>query len=385
MCTIVTISKNDVVLAGNNEDFFEPRTKIWFYPACEKTHGRVYVGYDRCFDPYQGGMNDQGLFLDMNAVNSTGWRRDPSKPDFDGCIIDHILSHCATVDDVVGFFQQHNVPLDNIRVPVADAEGNSVIVEWAKQETQFVYKQGDYQISTNYVQSDYDSLDEYPCIRYKIADRVLRGADTASVDLVRSALSATHFEYLAQTLYTNICDLRRRKIYLYHFHNFEEVVVFDLEEELKKGGSAYAIPSLFATNPFAAHLFEQIGPQVGAKELLRVIDEQGVQEGIREFHKMKEQSRTFHRYVFEEWIFRDMGYSLLGSDRVEEAVEVFALAVQLYPGSWEAYDGLGEAYRMQGNKAAAIENYARVLELDPANANAETMVRTLKEGSTRDY
>jgi hypothetical protein len=93
------------------------------------------LGMIDAFLPYQGGMNDQGLFLDMNAVNSTGWRRDPRKPDFDGCIIDHILSHYATVDEAVDFFQQHNVPLDKIRVPVADAEGNSVIVEWAKGET----------------------------------------------------------------------------------------------------------------------------------------------------------------------------------------------------------------------------------------------------------
>jgi tetratricopeptide (TPR) repeat protein len=381
VCTIVTISKNGVVLAGNNEDFFEPRTKIWFYPVSKRKYGRVYVGYDRYLMPYQGGMNDQGLFLDMNAVNSTGWRHDPGKPNFDGCIIDHVLSHYATVDEVVNFFQQYNVPLDNVRVPVADAWGNSVIVEWAKGETQFVYKQGDYQISTNHVQSNYDNLDEYPCTRYKIADQILRNAETASIDLIRSVLSATHFEYLAQTLYSNICDLKRKRICLYHFHNFEEVVIFDLEDELKKGGSSYAIPSLFATKPFAAHLFEQIGPQVGAKELLRVINEQGIREGIHQFNEMKEQSRTFQRYVFEEWIFRDMGYRLLRSDRVEEAVDIFKLAAQLHPESWEVYDGLGEACRMQGDIAAAIENYERVLELDPANVHADKMLRTLKEGS----
>jgi hypothetical protein len=378
----VTISKNGVVLAGNNEDFFEPRTRIWFYPASKRKYGRVYVGYDRYLTPYQGGMNDQGLFLDMNAVNSTGWRPDPSKPSFDGCIIDHVLSHYAKVDEVVVFFQEHNVPLDNVRVPVADAEGNSVIVEWAKGETQFVYKQGDYQISTNHVQSNYDNLDEYPCTRHKIADQILRNAETASVDLIRSVLSATHFEYLAQTLYSNICDLKRKRIYLYHFHNFEEVVTFDLEDELGKGGSSHAIPSLFATKPFSAHLFEQIGPQVGANELLRVIDEQGIKEGIRQFHEMKEQSRTLQRYVFEEWVFRDMGYSLLRRDRVEEAVEIFRLAAQSHPESWEAYDGLGEACMRQGDSAAAIENYERVLELDPANVHADKMLRTLKEGST---
>jgi Flp pilus assembly protein TadD len=95
---------------------------------------------------------------------------------------------------------------------------------------------------------------------------------------------------------------------------------------------------------------------------------------------MKEQSRTIQRYVFEDWVFQDMGYSLLRDERVDEAVEVFKLAAQLYPKSWQAYDGLGEAYRTQGDNAAAIENYERVLELDPTNLHAENLLSRLKEG-----
>jgi len=36
MCTIVTMAKNGVVLAGNNEDYTEPRTKIWLIPASKE-------------------------------------------------------------------------------------------------------------------------------------------------------------------------------------------------------------------------------------------------------------------------------------------------------------------------------------------------------------
>ena len=46
MCTIVTMAKNGVVLAGNNEDYTEPRTKTWFIPASKEAYGRVYVGFD---------------------------------------------------------------------------------------------------------------------------------------------------------------------------------------------------------------------------------------------------------------------------------------------------------------------------------------------------
>ncbi|UCE95779.1 MAG: linear amide C-N hydrolase [Candidatus Bathyarchaeota archaeon] len=265
MCTIVTMSKNGVVLTGNNEDYTEPRTKIWFISASKDGYGRVYVGFDSPSLPssFQGGMNEHGLFMDMNAVNPTGWQRDPGKPTFNGDLVEKILTDFATVQEVVEFFQQHNVSdLNILKVPVADAKGNSVIVEWGQGAQHFIFKEGDYQISTNFIQSEYKNPDEYPCQRYKIADQILKNAETATIDVIRSVLSATHFDVPSTTLYSNICDLKQKQLYLYFFHNFEETVVFDLEKELKKGNASYPIPSLFLTTPFVAHQYNQIGSKI---------------------------------------------------------------------------------------------------------------------------
>jgi len=368
MCTIVTIAKNDVVLAGNNEDYIEPRTKIWFFPASKEAHGRVCVGYDHAIvrDRFQGGMNDEGLFIDINAVGPTGWQDDPKKQNFNGDIIEHVLSYCSTVNETVEFFQRHNVPdLNRTRIPVADAKGNSVIVEWAKEKVQFLFKKGFYQISTNFIQSNYDNPEEYPCTRYKIADRILRNAKTPSVDLVRSVLSATHFEYFSQTLYSNICDLRKKRIYLYFFHNFEEEVVFDLEKELKKGETTYLIPSLFVTKPFATYLFEQIGPQIGAKAIIDIVDEKGIKEGINEFNELRKQSRQITRYIFEEWVLRDVGHVLLSNKRIEEAIEIFKLNSQLHSKSWQVYKDLADAYVKNGQNKLAARNYEKAKNLNP--------------------
>jgi hypothetical protein len=339
MCTIVTIAKNGIILAGNNEDYTEPRTKIWFVPASKEAYGRVYVGFDHApiHDRFQGGMNDQGLFMDMNAVKPTGWHDEPGKSGFQGDLVEQILSHYSTVDEVVEFFQNHNVPdLNILRVPVADSKGNSVIVEWGKGQLQFLYKADCYQISTNFIQSNYENPKEYPCQRYKIADRILRKATAASVDLIRSVLSATHFDHISPTLYSNICDLKKKRIYLYFFHNFEEERVFDLGTALKKGKAEYPIRSLFTTIPFAAHQFGQIGPQIGAEALMRIIDEKGVIGAINQFNEMKEQSRNIPRYVLDEWVLRDVGYILTANNRIPEAIEIFKLNAQLHPESPEA-------------------------------------------------
>ena len=259
------MAKNGVVLAGNNEDYTEPRTKIWFIPASRESYGRVYVGFDSASLPnsFQGGMNEHGLFMDMNAVNPAGWQSNSGKPTFHGDLVEKILATFATVQEVVEFFQQHNVPdLDMLKVPVADAQGHSVIVEWGQGTQHFLFKEGDYQISTNFIQSDHENSDEYPCQRYQIADQILKKAKSATVDVIRSALSATHFDIRSPTLYSNICDLKQKRLYLYFFHNFEEAVVFDLDKELKKGNTSYPIPSLFSTTPFAAHQYNQLGSKI---------------------------------------------------------------------------------------------------------------------------
>jgi CubicO group peptidase (beta-lactamase class C family) len=74
----------------------------------------------------------------------------------------------------------------------------------------------------------------------------------------------------------------------------------------------------------------------------------------------------------------DLGYDLLALKRVEDALVVFKQIVADYPSSANAYDSLAEAYEVQGNKSAAIENYKRSLELNPKNENAAEHLKKLE-------
>ncbi len=58
-CTAFMAAKGDSVFVGNNEDYFNPYTRMWFVPASGKEFGRVYFGVDHFFP--QGGMNEKGL------------------------------------------------------------------------------------------------------------------------------------------------------------------------------------------------------------------------------------------------------------------------------------------------------------------------------------
>lgn len=374
-CTIVIKANDDILLAGNNEDYIEPRTKIWFFPSTGEDYGRVIWGFDRYLYPYQGGMNDRGLFVDINALSIfTGWQDDPEKPDFEGDEIEYILTHYDSVEGVIKFFQQNNVSLGYVKFVVADARGKSVILEWLNNKLHIIPRKGDYQISTNYL-----SPKEHTELRYQIAEQILKSPEKPTVALIRRVLSATSYDvYFGQTLYSTICDLKQKKVYLYHFHNFEEGVTFDLDKELQKGKTSYPIPSLFKIRPHSEYWFNRLGSQLGARDLNRVIEEKGIDEGIQTFYKMKEKKRTFNQYNFPEWMMRSLGLNYLSKNKIKESIEIFKLNVKLYPKSWQVYYDLAEAYHKNGNIALAIPNYEKALKLKPDESKISKILKKLR-------
>lgn len=374
-CTIVMVAQGKIVLAGNNEDWKNPATKIWFIPAANGKHGRVCVGFDDLYA--QGGMNDQGLFIDANALGPTGWQPVEGLPAFEGALLDTLLAECATVEEAIAFCSRYNIPgLARARFPVADRTGASLVVEYGQGKVQYVRKTGAYQIATNFVISNVKD-DHYPCTRYKVADTMLKNADSISLDLVRAVLSATHQEGQYPTVYSNICDLKNGIIYIYNFHNFEEVVRFSLEAELKKGNTSYDLPSLFSVKTHVAHVFDRERTLPASEELFKVVESQGIEKAIERLHAMKSVSRTIRRYDTGEQEINALGYRLLRGEKIGEAVEIFKLNASEHPGSWNVYDSLGEAYLKQGQKESAIENYRKSLELNPNNLNGREVLKKL--------
>ena len=73
-----------------------------------------------------------------------------------------------------------------------------------------------------------------------------------------------------------------------------------------------------------------------------------------------------------------LGYRMLGAERLDDAVAVFELYVELFPDDANAYDSLGEASMVRGDREDAIANYERSLELNPENGNAVEMLEKLK-------
>jgi len=273
-CTIVMAARDGLVLVGNNEDRNHPKTIVMFLPPTETYFGRIVFGYDDA--PVQGGMNDQGLFIDANALAPTGWKSDPAKPTFRGNVMMVILGTCATCEDVKAFFEKSNVPaLGRARFPVADRSGASLVVEYGQGRVQFVPSSAWYQIATNFVISNI-SDGNYPCWRYRAADKILSEAKELSRDLIRDVLEKTHQEGGSLTVYSNIYDLKNGMIRLYSLRDFKKAVVFDLAEELKKGQRRLELGSFFYpasgnSLPTLDNLLQKYQAAPGGKEAVEKI------------------------------------------------------------------------------------------------------------------
>jgi len=74
---------------------------------------------------------------------------------------------------------------------------------------------------------------------------------------------------------------------------------------------------------------------------------------------------------------------LMDENHLPEATDLFKLTVQMFPGSWNAYDSLGEAYMKAGQKQLAIDNFKKSLELNPANDNAKEKLKVLETAPER--
>ena len=73
-----------------------------------------------------------------------------------------------------------------------------------------------------------------------------------------------------------------------------------------------------------------------------------------------------------------VGYELMESGKLQDAIELFKTNVRLYPESWNVYDSLGEAQAKAGDTALAIQNYERSLKLNPQNEPGKAALAKLR-------
>jgi len=112
-----------------------------------------------------------------------------------------------------------------------------------------------------------------------------------------------------------------------------------------------------------------------AETLSATVASSGIDQAVIQYQQLKASGTT--SYNFDEDELNGLGYQLIQTKKFKEAIRIFQLNVEAYPKSSNVYDSLGEGYMDDGDKALAVANYQRSLELNPKNHNAVKMLQKL--------
>ena len=86
---------------------------------------------------------------------------------------------------------------------------------------------------------------------------------------------------------------------------------------------------------------------------------------------------TPFKYPYNDEHINDIGFKLLKARKTEEAHKLFKHTESQYPDSWAVYHGLGETYRLMGQKELALSNYKKSLKINPNNEDSQRAMAKL--------
>ncbi len=395
-CSVFYASDGKNILAGNNEDYTDKNTFMWFTRQGPGEYGNVFFGFGNKFA--QGGMNEQGLFFDGLATPHFEITGSLTKPDFEGILMRAAMEECSSVDEVIEMFSLYNLASQNMadyQLMVGDRFNSSAILEGDI----ILHKDKSYQVVTNFYQSN-PELGYYPCPRYnKAVEMFEKNSVEISKEFFNSILNAVKQSI---TIYSNVYDLKNRIVYLFSNQNFNEFIKVDLREELKtKGGMEFRISELFSN-------IENISP--GNEETINsnsvIIQWNGKTDSIYEIHYSKDpdfinddiievDNSAYYALNFSGISFFCIGYFSIASGNGSKKQWILRILIPFliigFLSSCQNNEGdLDKSSPKLGvtEFSATIDNlqsdttyYWKILAKTGDDFNSETIVRTLFTGN----
>ncbi len=226
-CTIFILTETNRVLFCNNEDWSNPKTRMWFVPAGAGYHGCVYVGYDDGWA--RGGLNTKGLACDWVGGFNEQWKAGPRERCVRGNPTERLLESCATVTDAITFFGKHPEPdFARAKILVADKTGASAII--GAREGKLEVEQSSRSRGFGFGDAILDNM-----LAHSSAPTVANGAA-----ILRACVQRGRYA----TKYSNMFDLKSGDIWLFPLGERTNEARFNLAVELGKGGHYYDMPRI---------------------------------------------------------------------------------------------------------------------------------------------
>ena len=181
------------------------------------------------------GMNARGLAVGMMAVDHSEGGNDPRKATLDDLeAIRLVLDYAANVEQAIDLLGQYNIDWGNgpaIHYLLADAEGNSAVVEFINGERRVFRSPESWQISTNFLFAEVPlARAGEECWRYKTAETALtRSKGVLSSQEAMGLLQNVSQEGTTATIWSVVYNLSSGQVQVAMGRDYGKVYSFELK------------------------------------------------------------------------------------------------------------------------------------------------------------
>lgn len=228
-CTIFVLADANRALFFNNEDWFNPATRLWFVPAGKDHLGCAFIGFDN--GSAQGGLNTAGLAFDWVSGFDETYVPDPALQPVRGNPSERMLESCTTVEEAIAFYRKFLEPdFERSRLLIADRTGASVVIGAREGRLDVVLRRDSRGFGWGRAALERE-LAKSP------APTVANGAA-----ILRACLQPGE----GGTKYSNVFDLKSGDITVFPSPERDDPLTLNLAAELAIGGHYYDGPKLRA-------------------------------------------------------------------------------------------------------------------------------------------
>jgi hypothetical protein len=118
-------------------------------------------------------------------------------------------------------------------------------------------------------------------------------------------------------------------------------------------------------------------------QFMAIIQERSVDEAVEIYRRFRAEDPEI--VLFQELQFNILGYRFLQGGRIRDAIEVFKMNADTYPGSANCWDSLAEAYIANGDNQLALGCVEKVLEVLPDDTNANEQLKEQLRANAERY
>jgi len=113
--------------------------------------------------------------------------------------------------------------------------------------------------------------------------------------------------------------------------------------------------------------------------LFRKINKNGIDSAITYYNKLKKEYFGGFTYNFQVGTLANLTDILIENKKIDDAITVSKLNVEMYPNSIFSLYSLGEAQEAKGNNKEAIEAYTNAMKIEPNNPQLKMKIEMLEK------